>query len=117
MSTIWLIVLFLGCCAAKHGIFFTENHMEHVFQGLKIAYNWNIDIYTSIEEVKLAKNRQDLEFFFHSDDNIIPAVFGSGKEVNIYFYKSNKRSRVNWANLENLSSYDVIFTETKADLQ
>lgn len=117
MIPIFIFTLLLQYCSAKHGIFFTENQTENVFTAILSAYNQNLEIFGSYKDVNRAKEHAEIEFFFHSDDKIIPDVVAPGKDVNVYFYKNNNNSLVTWENLENLSSFDLIFTETKADLQ
>lgn len=116
MNLVYILILLTPYCSAKHGIFFTENQVENVFATLMRTYK-NLEIFRSNSGAELVNARSDFEFFFHSDDKIIPTVLAPGKVASVYFYKNNNNSLASIENLENLASFDIIFAETMADLR
>lgn len=101
--------------SAKSGVFFNENQVEKVLNILTEIYRNDLKFYNSIGGIKLEK--EEVNYFFHSDDKIIPSVVAIGKEVNVYFYKNNNNTIQSMGNIENLSSFDFILCETKEDLK
>lgn len=108
---------FIGLCDGRTAIFFTENQPDSVFNYLKSRYNYDLTEFSSNEDFQMG-SKEGINVFFHSDDKIVPTVVAPGKLVNIYFYKNNnKLAPSSLDNIENLSSYDLILTETFEDLK
>jgi hypothetical protein len=68
--------------------------MEDVLRGLKVKNNQNLDIFTSIEEVKLAKEKKEVDIFtfkrFLCPTLEFEANFWKIKLI-VYFKSSSKR--------------------------
>ena len=107
-------LILIQCFSAEYAAYyFTENQVANVLNVLTEAYGNNLQP----ANLELAKESINYNYFFHSDDKIIPSIVASGKQVNFYFYKNNNKGIDSIENLENLASFDVIFTETKDDLK
>ena len=117
------IILFIACilwvvnCSELQAIYFTENQPLHVFSNLSQAYGNNLHVFSSIDEFQQSKSFE-FDYFFHADNNIVPQIAAPGKLVNVYFYKNTQQlAPPCWGNIDNLSSFDIIYTESLEDLK
>lgn len=78
----------------------------------------NLQILTSPATLPSNSDSTTIRYFFHADNKIVPEIMAPGAKVNIYFYKTSQLQDDPFLDeIENLSSFDLVFTDSMEDLQ
>jgi hypothetical protein len=117
-SRLILTLFCLSSCIASSAVYLAKNRHLSIENGLKGIYLRNLQILTSPAAL-LTNNLPTIQYFFHANDKIVPEIVAPGAKVNIYFYKraQGQAPAPILDAMENLSSFDLVFTDSMEDLQ